>query len=121
MCIIEIWVIGREADCIGLLNQRPRKGSTGSNPVSPASIKYMDETYLKLHGWIPLRFEHKDEVGLFLYNPYMELIVNKKDILRHQILEEQVLNRMAGLSYVTYNDIPNSILEQAMELSRNDK
>ncbi len=97
-------------------------GSLGSTPRPSASIiKYMDETYLKLQGWIPLRFEHREDVGFFLYNPYTGIIVNKKDILRHQVLEDDVLNRMAGLSYVTYKDIPTPILEQAMELSRNDK
>lgn len=78
----------------------------------------IDNTYLTLAGWVPLRFEYRDlaEVGFFLYNPHTRTIVNKKEIMYNEVVSKEAF-RSTWLSVVSYDDIPDHIREQAINLA----
>lgn len=87
--IFNIWVIGREAYCNGLLNRRVTK-------VAPeVQILYhppttMSETFLiaTLQGWKAYRVYMKDDEGLdhhdFVHNELTDYIVNRKGVLTNE-------------------------------------
>jgi len=90
------------------------RGSLGSTPRP--SAKNMNETYLTLQGWVPHRLEMDGQVGLFLYNSHRHVVINKKDIL-FNVTIDMAAYEIANLKIVLFNDIPQNIIEEAINLT----
>lgn len=46
--IRQTWMVGREAECTGFENRRPRKGSVGSNPTPSANLAHRSKRNIML-------------------------------------------------------------------------
>lgn len=76
----------------------------------------MNESYLKLQGWIPHRLVLGGDVGLFLYNPTKGIIINKRGILHNEFIDDESY-RIVDMKIVSFAEIPENIIEEAINLA----
>jgi hypothetical protein len=74
----------------------------------------MNDTFLTLQGWIPMRFELKGDVGFFLYNQSRSLVVNKTRILENEVLSVDDF-KISTLTIVQFSDMPGSIIDRVLQ------
>jgi len=94
-------------------------------------MKTIDQTFLKMRGWIAYQADIEGEDRhYFLHNPKLEVIINKKEILRDGFAGEGAVRPHEGLSIVEYSKVwpflMKKVLKFEKELSvsiekRNDK
>lgn len=75
----------------------------------------MNDLYLKLQGWIPHRLTLDGDVGLFLYNPIRGVIINRNGVLNNEFIDDESY-RMVDIKIVSFTEIPESIIETAINL-----
>lgn len=76
----------------------------------------MDNTFLKLRGWVAYKLVVEEQQAIFLHNPHTGVVINIRQILYNEfrILLKESPNYI--LCSVSYEEVPEKILKQAFDI-----